>query len=105
MASMRPLNLLARSSSRPATTTTLASILLRHHNNQQRPLLFAASFSTSLRRAALPMGPPPVGYRMPKPARWNTDGETALDKAGTYFLMTEMLRGMWVVLEQFFRVP
>lgn len=28
-----------------------------------------------------------------------------MDKASNYFLMTEMMRGMWVVLEQFFRPP
>jgi len=26
-----------------------------------------------------------------------------MDKVGNYFLFTEMLRGMYVVLEQFFR--
>ncbi|KAL9053197.1 MAG: hypothetical protein Q9162_004928 [Coniocarpon cinnabarinum] len=64
-----------------------------------------SSLHTSARRRALPAGPPPAGYRMPKPTRWNTDSNTALDKAGTYFLLTEMFRGMWVVLEQFFRPP
>lgn len=33
------------------------------------------------------------------------EGESSLDKAGKFFLMTEMLRGMYVVLEQFFRPP
>ena len=28
-----------------------------------------------------------------------------MDKASNYFLLTEMLRGMYVVLEQFFRPP
>lgn len=65
----------------------------------------AATFSTTTRRAALPMGPPPAGFRMAKPTRWDTDPEKAIDKAGNYFLMTEMMRGMWVVLEQFFRAP
>jgi len=27
------------------------------------------------------------------------------DQAGNYFLLTEMMRGMYVVLEQFFRPP
>jgi len=51
------------------------------------------------------MGPPPVGFRMAKPTRWYDDPEKAIDKAGNYFLLTEMVRGMWVVLEQFFRAP
>ena len=28
-----------------------------------------------------------------------------MDKAGNYFLLTEIFRGMYVVLEQFFRPP
>jgi NADH dehydrogenase (ubiquinone) Fe-S protein 8 len=28
-----------------------------------------------------------------------------MDKASNYFLLTEMLRGMYVVMEQFFRPP
>ena len=44
---------------------------------------------------------PPAGFR-PQPIQ---DHESTLDKAGRYFLMTEMARGMWVVLEQFFRPP
>lgn len=42
---------------------------------------------------------------MAKPTRWYDDPEKAIDKAGNYFLLTEMVRGMWVVLEQFFRAP
>ncbi|KIM21033.1 hypothetical protein M408DRAFT_333702 [Serendipita vermifera MAFF 305830] len=33
------------------------------------------------------------------------DGPSALDKAMTSFLFTELIRGMWIVLEQFFRPP
>ena len=79
------------------------------HSSFFRPVTLSAtqtsSLHTSTSRRALPHGPPPDGYRMPKPTRWNTDSEYALDKAGRYFLLTEMLRGMWVVLEQFFRPP
>ncbi|KAI9638787.1 uncharacterized protein MKK02DRAFT_13311, partial [Dioszegia hungarica] len=32
-------------------------------------------------------------------------GESALDKAAQLFFFTEILRGMWIVLEQFFRPP
>jgi NADH dehydrogenase (ubiquinone) Fe-S protein 8 len=31
--------------------------------------------------------------------------DSALDKAGKYFLLTEIVRGMYVVLEQYFRPP
>ncbi|KAL9018546.1 MAG: hypothetical protein Q9185_004148 [Variospora sp. 1 TL-2023] len=65
----------------------------------------AACFSTSSIRAALPAGPPPAGFRLPRAKRWDEGTETSLDKAGKYFLMTEMLRGMYVVIEQFFRPP
>ena len=42
--------------------------------------------------------------RLPAREKWD-EGESSLDKAGKYFLMTEILRGMYVVLEQFFRPP
>ncbi|KAI6245693.1 NADH-ubiquinone oxidoreductase [Erysiphe necator] len=57
------------------------------------------------RSFATPSGPPPSKFRLPTPKRWNESKESVLDKAGTYFLMTEMFRGMYVVLEQFFRPP
>ncbi|KAA6408887.1 MAG: NADH-ubiquinone oxidoreductase 23 [Lasallia pustulata] len=56
-------------------------------------------------RAATPAGPPPQGFRLPRKERWDESKQSALDKAGTFFLMTEMMRGMYVVLEQFFRPP
>ena len=64
-----------------------------------------ALFSTSAFRSATPAGPPPQGFRLPRKERWDEGKETSLDKAGKYFLLTEMLRGMYVVLEQFFRPP
>ena len=65
----------------------------------------AALFSTSSFRFATPAGPPPQGFRLPRKERWDESKETSLDKAGKYFLLTEMMRGMYVVLEQFFRPP
>ncbi|EKD15049.1 uncharacterized protein L3040_003751 [Drepanopeziza brunnea f. sp. 'multigermtubi'] len=64
-----------------------------------------ASFSTSSIRAATPSGPPPAGFRLPKPERWYESQESTLDKAGKFFLLTEMARGMYVVLENYFRPP
>ncbi|MCJ1224146.1 hypothetical protein MMC12_000790 [Toensbergia leucococca] len=64
-----------------------------------------AAFSSSAFRLATPAGPPPQGFRLPRKERWDEGKENSLDKAGKYFLMTEMLRGMYVVLEQFFRPP
>lgn len=64
-----------------------------------------STFSTTCPRPATPSGPPPSSFRLPRPKRWDEGSETSLDKAGNYFLLTEMLRGMYVVLEQFFRPP
>ena len=69
------------------------------------PATSCAAFSSSARHAATPYGPPPAGFRLPQKERWDESKESSLDKAGKYFLMTEMLRGMYVVLEQFFRPP
>jgi len=63
-----------------------------------------ASFHSSSPHHALPAGPPPKGYRLPRPKRFDDDAG-AIDKASNYFLLTEMFRGMYVVLEQFFRPP
>ena len=65
----------------------------------------AALFSTTARLTATPHGPPPKGFRLPPPIRWYEKKESLLDQAGRYFLLTEMLRGMWVLMEQFFRPP
>lgn len=57
------------------------------------------------RSYATPMGPPPKGFRQPPPRKWDEDTEGTGTKLGKYFLMTEMARGMYVLLEQFFRPP
>lgn len=64
-----------------------------------------AAFSTTGLRYATPFGPPPPGFRLRKQERWDDGKESSLDKAGKYFLLTEMARGMYVVLEQYFRPP
>lgn len=99
MASAKPLMMLV-ARSRPATRLSSAVHPLASPSG---PL---AAFSTSTLRAyATPSGPPPPGFRLPKPERWDESKESSLDKAGKYFLLTEMARGMYVVLEQFFRPP
>ncbi|KAK3902328.1 oxidoreductase-like protein [Staphylotrichum tortipilum] len=58
------------------------------------------------RRAyATPSGPPPKNFRLRPPTTWDQEKEGTAEKLGKYFLMTEMLRGMYVLLEQFFRPP
>ncbi|KAI1004072.1 NADH-ubiquinone oxidoreductase subunit [Podosphaera aphanis] len=64
-----------------------------------------AAFSTGAIRSNVAPSPPPAGFRLPKPERWDQSKESVLDQAGKYFLLTEMVRGMYVVLEQFFRPP
>ncbi|KAK4936620.1 ndufs8, ubiquinone oxidoreductase 23 kd subunit [Elasticomyces elasticus] len=92
-----------RSASRLVARPLTTSATLRQV--ERSPFLRAtAQFHTSSPRNALPSGPPPQGYRLPRPKRWD-EGENVADKASNYFLLTEMMRGMYVVMEQFFRAP
>lgn len=100
MATPRTLIMLSRST-RPTTTALTALLSAR----TSCPRATTASFSSSAPLAATPAGPPPSGFRLPRVKRWDESKETALDKAGKYFLLSEMVRGMYVVLEQFFRPP
>lgn len=61
--------------------------------------------AAAARGYATPAGPPPQGFRQTPYKRWDEDPESSLDKLGRYFLLTEMFRGMYVLLEQFFRPP
>ncbi|KAK4696092.1 hypothetical protein P7C71_g1765, partial [Lecanoromycetidae sp. Uapishka_2] len=98
MAPTRSFTMLARAV-RPTTTPLTAAFLAA------RTISPAATFTSSSRLSATPAGPPPQGFRLPRKERWDEGAESSIDKAGKYFLLTEMLRGMYVVLEQFFRPP
>jgi NADH dehydrogenase (ubiquinone) Fe-S protein 8 len=98
MASTKPLTMLART--RPAATLLRPSQFITRRPSPATVALFSTTFA----RAATPAGPPPPGFRLPKPKRWD-EGESALDRAGKYFLLVEMFRGMYVLMEQFFRPP
>lgn len=94
-----PRTLIALARSRPATTSRIAAAATR-----------SAAFSTGAVRSKPALGgqtegPPPDGFRIPPPQRWNEQKESVWDQAGKYFLLTEMMRGMYVLLEQFFRPP
>ncbi|EMC95575.1 hypothetical protein BAUCODRAFT_71157 [Baudoinia panamericana UAMH 10762] len=95
MSSPRALTALARA--RPATsllqTAARTSFASQH------------AFSTTAARPVSGTGAPPQNFRLPRPDRWNENKQSIWDQAGQYFLLTEMLRGMYVVLEQFFRPP
>jgi len=100
MASAKPLTMLPI---RPRPSASLSRTVRTLSYPQFTPL---TAFSTStLRPYATPSGPPPQGFRLPRPERWNEKKESALDQAGRYFLLTEMFRGMYVLLEQYFRPP
>nr|AEH41496.1 NADH-quinone oxidoreductase 23 kDa subunit [Endocarpon pusillum] len=87
---------LSRMVARPQTSQSLM---------RPSPYLRATSqFHTSTSLRATPYGKLPKGFRLPRPKRFD-EGESALDKASNYFLLTEMFRGMYVVMEQFFRPP
>lgn len=47
----------------------------------------------------------PQDFRLPKPKSWEESNESALDKAMKFFLLAEMFRGMYIVLEMYFRAP
>ncbi|OAA59805.1 NADH-quinone oxidoreductase [Niveomyces insectorum RCEF 264] len=59
----------------------------------------------SRRTYATPSGPPPKGFRIAPRPEWDQQREGTFDKAGKYFLLLEMMRGMYVLLEQFVRPP
>ena len=90
-----------------ATTRAMSALVRRRLVSSATPLRHntsianAAFFSSSAHRAATPDGPPPANFRLARPER----KESVWDQAGNYFLLTEMMRGMYVVLEQYFRPP
>lgn len=65
----------------------------------------ASAAGASRRSYATPSGPPPKGFRLPRLPDWDQEKDGTFDRVGKYFLLTEMARGMYVLLEQFFRPP
>lgn len=68
-------------------------------------LVAARLFVAQQRGYATPQGPPPANFRTSRQVQWTWDKQSTLDRVGKFFLMTEMARGMYVLLEQFFRPP
>ncbi|KID69060.1 NADH-ubiquinone oxidoreductase 23 kDa subunit, partial [Metarhizium brunneum ARSEF 3297] len=79
----------------PSTTSSLVVVASR--------LMAAQQHQT--RGYATPAGPPPKNFRTSRHTEWPWDKEKTLDRLGKYFLLTEMARGMYVLMEQFFRPP
>lgn len=101
---------LTRTTALLSTSTTPFLATAAAHNNSRiaasaaAAAQLAASYN-SRRGYATPMGPPPKGFRQQPVKKWDEDPEGTFDKLGKYFLLTEMARGMYVLLEQFFRPP
>ncbi|KAI2634431.1 NADH-ubiquinone oxidoreductase 23 kDa subunit [Xylaria nigripes] len=85
---------------------TTSAVALSRQLLRPQPLPAAAVVRIVAQRTyATPSGPPPSRFRLPKTKRWDDESETTLDRIGRFFLMTEMFRGMYVALEQYFRPP
>lgn len=91
-------------------TALAARHFIRASAARTSPAAAAAVFAlsqqtTTVRGYATPAGPPPKGFRLAPPKKWDEDPEPTFDKLGKYFLLSEMTRGMYLLLEQFFRPP
>ncbi|PSR88642.1 hypothetical protein BD289DRAFT_431967 [Coniella lustricola] len=100
----------ARQLARASLTSTTSPLLLTTSTSRLAALAIAPAAAAqhvlvARRGYATPLGPPPKGFRQPAPKKWDEDEEKTFNKLGKYFLMTEMARGMYVLLEQFFRPP
>lgn len=88
----------------PALQASTA-MLARRQLTTSSSLVAARLFVAQQRGYATPQGPPPANFRTSRQVKWTWDNESTLDRVGKFFLMTEMARGMYVLLEQFFRPP
>lgn len=95
----------ARRLARAAATSSTSSILPATATTTYRLAAPAAAQLVARRGYATPLGPPPKGFRQQPVKKWDEEDEGTFNKLGKYFLMTEMARGMYVLLEQFFRPP
>jgi NADH dehydrogenase (ubiquinone) Fe-S protein 8 len=75
-----------------------AMVLVRRAVTPARALVARRGYAT-------PAGPPPSNFRLRGKMDLGEERMSTLDRMGRYFLMTEMFRGMYVALEQFFRPP
>ncbi len=69
------------------------------------PATSTATTMTARRTYATPVRAPPKGFRVRPRPEWDADPQSRVDKLGNYFMLLEMLRGMYVLMEQFFRPP
>ncbi|KKA26012.1 hypothetical protein TD95_002715 [Thielaviopsis punctulata] len=69
------------------------------------PAVSSVAALVAVRSYATPAGKPISRFRVAPKGTWEQDTESTLDKMGRFFLLTEMARGMYVLMEQFFRPP
>lgn len=96
------------SAPRAVTALTRSQRAILHRNVQSRcgvSIARIAPFTCNARHNATSEGSPPAGFRATREPTWKERKDSVWDQAGNYFMLTEMLRGMYVVLEQFFRPP
>ncbi len=87
-------------------SSAAARQLVRATQTRALPVSTASMVLAVQRRSyATPMGPPPKNFRLKPQPEWDQEKEGTFERAGKYFLMTEMARGMYVLMEQFFRPP
>lgn len=90
----------------PALQATTAMLARRQLSGSASSSVVAArALLTQQRGYATPNGPPPANFRQSQRVQWTWDKESTLDRMGKFFLMTEMARGMYVLMEQYFRPP
>ncbi|KAF4982189.1 hypothetical protein FDECE_17555, partial [Fusarium decemcellulare] len=89
----------------PALHASTAAMLARRQLTASSSLVAARALVAQQRGYATPNGPPPANFRTSRRVEWKWDQDSTLDRVGKFFLMTEMARGMYVLLEQFFRPP
>lgn len=94
---LRTLSTSARLAASPVTGPTIVSTPLhdQHPKNPMDATTMNAQTAQSVNMDSQPTMPLPDYSK----------GPSALDKASQLFFFTEILRGMWIVLENFFRPP
>ncbi|CAK7240807.1 MAG: ndufs8, ubiquinone oxidoreductase 23 kd subunit [Sporothrix thermara] len=66
---------------------------------------FSAANASRRRTYATPVRHLPKGFRITPRPEWDQEKEGTFDKIGKYFMLLEMARGMYILMEQFFRPP
>lgn len=94
-----------RLAARAATTSSILPAAAAASTTSRLAAPAIAAQVVARRGYATPLGPPPKGFRQQPTKKWDEEDEGTFNKLGKYFLMTEMARGMYVLLEQFFRPP